>query len=42
MRTMQTEQKTKIGVDVQIGHLTVEAPSGMRKNSYIVWNCRCD
>lgn len=39
---MQTEQKTKIGVGVQIGHLTVEAPSSTRKNGYILWNCRCD
>lgn len=42
MRTMQTEEKTRIGIGVRIGHLTVEGPSGMRKNSYIVWNCRCD
>lgn len=27
---------------LRCGRLTVEAPTPMRKNSYIVWRCRCD
>lgn len=33
--------RAKVGVGFQVGRLTVAAPTGERKNSYMVWRCRC-
>ncbi|MCD7864296.1 MAG: transcriptional regulator [Lachnospiraceae bacterium] len=30
------------GPGSRFGHLTVTSDSGLRKNGYIIWNCRCD
>lgn len=40
---MKQEQtpRPEIGIGFQAGSLTVEAPTGERKNGYIIWKCRC-
>ncbi len=37
-----SDKNKKIAPGFRIGMLTVERDSGLRKNSYIVWTCRCD
>lgn len=35
-------KKAKIEIGVQIGKLTVAAPTGKRKNGYMIWRCNCE
>lgn len=37
------ERKSRpVGVGLRCGKLTVEAPTNLRKNGYMIWKCRCD
>lgn len=37
-----SDNKIRIAPGSRVGMLTVESDSGLRKNGYIVWRCRCD
>lgn len=38
----QKTARARISIGYQVGRLTVEAPKEERKDSYIVWSCRCN